>query len=63
MLHDMLFSVMMISFPLIAGAQLVPIRYTDGNQTLVSLLGKPESINNQSKGILILPARMGISQH
>ena len=63
MLHDMLFSVMMISFPLIASAQLVPIRYTDGNQTLVSLLGKPESINNQTKGILILPAWMGISQH
>jgi hypothetical protein len=39
MLHDMLFSMMMISFPLIAGAQLVPIRYTDENQTLVSLWG------------------------
>lgn len=60
---DALLMLLCALFPLVATAQFVSVQYKDGGQQLVSLYGKPEKPGNIQKGILILPAWMGISQH
>ena len=49
--------------PSISSAQLKPIEYKDGDQTLSGFVFKPSKSIKNKPGILILPAWMGIDDH
>ncbi|MFD2890797.1 dienelactone hydrolase family protein [Flavobacterium chuncheonense] len=44
-------------------AQLKKVDYTDGSQKLEGYFAKSEKVNSKNKGVVILPAWMGIDNH